>query len=270
MRGVTESEGGSRLWASGDAYEPYVGRWSRLVAREFLDWIGLAPGLDWLDAGCGTGALTEEVLAGAAPASVLALDSSPGFIAYAERHVTDPRVRFEVGDAQELVAPDASVDAVVAGLMLNFVPEPERAVREAARVLRPGGVAAVYVWDYADGMQLIRRFWDAAVELDPAARELDEGVRYPLCAPEPLAGLFARASLDSVEVRPIDVETRFIDFDDLWSPFLGGQGPAPAYTMSLSDAGREALRERLREALPVGPDGSIELSARAWAARGLR
>lgn len=267
---MTASEGGSRLWASGDAYEPYVGRWSRLVAREFVDWIELPPGLDWLDAGCGTGALTEEVLAQAAPASVLALDSSPGFIAYAERHVTDPRVRFEVGDAQELVAPDASVDAVVSGLMLNFVPEPELVLREAVRVLRPGGVAAAYVWDYADGMELIRHFWDVAVELDSGAGELHEGARFPLCAPEPLAELLERERLTSVEVRAIDVETRFRDFDDLWSPFLGGQGPAPAYAMSLSDARRDALRARLRETLPIGPDGSIELPARAWAARGTR
>jgi SAM-dependent methyltransferase len=127
---------------------------------------------------------------------------------------------------------------VVSGLVLNFVPDPALAAREMTRVARPGGRVAAYVWDYAGRMELIRHFWDAAAALDPAAAELDEGRRFGLCQPEPLGRLFRDAGLADVGVRPIEVATRFRDFDDYWDPFLGGQGPAPGYAMSLDEPGR--------------------------------
>ena len=127
-----------RIWASGDAYEPYVGRWSRAVAREFLAWLAVPAGSRWLDVGCGTGALTGTLLDVAAPEEVVGVDPSTGFIAYARAKVTDPRVRFEVGDARALSLPTESFDAVVSGLVLNFIPEPDLAVREMARVIRRG------------------------------------------------------------------------------------------------------------------------------------
>jgi SAM-dependent methyltransferase len=257
------------VWAAGEGYEPYIGRWSRRVARPCLDWLAVPAGADWLDVGCGTGALTQAVVEQARPRSVRAVDPSPGFLEYARAHTTGP-VNFEVGDARGLPVATASVDAVVSGLVLNFVPEPARAVKEMARAVRPGGVAAAYVWDYAEGMELIRVFWDAAVALDPAAADLDEGRRFPICRPEPLAALFAEAGLRAVEVRPIEVATDFRDFDDYWSPFLRGQGPAPGYAVSLDEARRAALRDRLRARLPVGADGTIHLTARAWAVRGRR
>jgi len=129
-------------------------------------------------------------------------------------------------------------------------------------------VVAAYVWDYAGKMELMRYFWDAAVELDRTAFELDEGRRFPLCQPGPLTALFTQAGLREVQVRPIDVPTRFRDFDDYWTPFLGGQAPAPGYAMSLNEERRGALRERIRAKLPMASDGSIELIARAWAVRG--
>src|SRR5262249_40380142 len=153
----------------------------------------------------------------------------------AKARVPGGRGCFEVGDAQALPIDDAAFDAAVGGLFLNFVPLPPRAVAEMVRVVRPGGVAAVYVWDYAGKMELLRCFSDAATALNPAAYALDEGRRFPLCQPEPLTELFARAGLHDVEVRAIDVPTVFRDFDDYWSPFLGGQGPAPGYAMSLSE-----------------------------------
>jgi SAM-dependent methyltransferase len=257
-------------WTSGDAYEPYVGRWSRLVAREFLGWLAVPPGGSWLDVGCGTGALAQTVLALAAPSEVLGIDPSPAYVAFARSRANDPRVRFEVGDAQALQAASATFDAVVSGLVLNFVPEPDRAVSEMVRVARPGGTVAAYVWDYAGGMQLMRHFWDAAVALDPIAQELDEGRRFPLCEPEPLTDLFRRTGLSKVEARAIDVPTVFRDFDDYWSPFLGGQAPAPGYVMSLSQERRAALRERIRASLPTNPQGEHHLIARAWAVRGVR
>ena len=257
-------------WTSGDAYEPYVGRWSRLVAREFLGWLAVPPGGSWLDVGCGTGALAQTVLSLAAPSEVVGIDPSPAYVAFARGRVNDPRGGFEVGDAQALQAASATFDAVVSGLVLNFVPEPDRAVSEMVRVARPGGTVAAYVWDYAEGMQMMRHFWDAAVALDPWARELDEGRRFPLCEPEPLTDLFRTSGLGKVEARDIDVPTVFRDFDDYWSPFLGGQAPAPGYAMSLSQERRAALRERIRASLPTNPQGEHHLIARAWAVRGVR
>jgi SAM-dependent methyltransferase len=256
-------------WDSGDAYEPYVGRWSRLVAREFLGWLAVPPGGCWLDVGCGTGALAETILALAAPSEVVGIDPSPEYVAFARDRVNEARVGFEVGDAQALQQASASFDAVVCGLVLNFVEEPDKAVSEMARVVRPGGTVAAYVWDYADGMQMMRHFWDAAGALDPRARELDEGRRFSICKPEPLTNLFNTSGLEKIEVRAIDVPTVFHDFDDYWSPFLGGQAPAPGYAMSLNQERRAALRERIRASLPTDSEGRHQLIARAWAVRGI-
>ena len=255
------------VWASGDAYEPYVGRWSRLVAREFLEWLAIPPGLHWLDVGCGTGALSEAVVERGAPASVLGVDPSSGYLAYARSRLGD-RVRLEVGDAQRLPVADHTFDAVVSGLVLNFVPDTHGALAEMRRVARFRGTVAVYVWDYGDRMELMRHFWDAAVALDPAATELDEGRRFPLCHPSRLRALFEAAGLQAVQARAIDVPTVFKDFDDYWTPFLGGQAPAPGYCMSLSEDRRAALRDLIRSRLPVDSDGTIRLIARAWAVRG--
>ena len=257
-------------WRGAAAYDAYVGRWSRVVARRFLDWLAVPAGSRWLDVGCGTGALTEEVLRACAPALVLGLEPSDPFVAGAAAYVRDRRAAFCRGSAQGLPVGDASVDAVVSGLVLNFVPDRPAALAEMRRVTRPGGVVAAYVWDYADGMQLIRHFWDAAVECDPAARPLDEGVRFPDCRPGSLAELFTGADLHDVAVEEVVVPTRFVDFADYWAPFLGGAGPAPAYVASLDEDRRAALREALRARVGVADDGSVHLTARAWAVRGRR
>lgn len=256
------------VWAAGDAYEPYVGRWSRLIARQILDWLAVPAGCSWLDVGCGTGALSELILAHAKPVTVYGLDPSSGFVEYARSRVTDARARFAVADARDTGLDDAVFDAVVAGLVINFVPQTGKAVAEMRRVARADGVVAAYVWDYAGMMQLMRHFWNAAVALDPGARELDEGRRFPLCAPDALQELFAHAGLHDVQTRAIDIVTHFRDFDDYWTPFLGGQAPAPGYAMSLSEERRARLRERIRDGLPFAIDGSVPLVARAWAVRG--
>lgn len=258
------------VWAVGAAYEPYVGRWSRFVAREFVPWLGVGPGGRWLDVGCGTGSLMQAVYAAAAPGLVVGIDSSAGFARYARDQVGRPRSHVLVADARAIPGRQATFDATVSGLVINFIATPGRVIEEMARVVRPGGTVAAYVWDYAGEMQLMRHFWDAAVALDPAAADLDEGRRFPLCHPGPLAALLHDAGLRAVEVRQIDIPTHFRDFDDYWSPFLGGQGPAPTYAMSLAEEQRAVLRERLRARLPVAPDGSIRLLARAWAVRGRR
>lgn len=253
------------IWVKGDAYEAYVGRWSRLVAAEFLDWLDVDPGRRWLDVGCGTGVLTAAILERCAPTEVLGIDPSEGFLALAAEQVVDERVRFEIGDGAHL--PTDAADVVVSGLALNFMPDSGAALA-AMRSAAPAGVVAAYVWDYTDRMELMRHFWDAAVALDPDHHALDESARFTQCRPGPLAEIWRDAGLVDVSTRGIDVPTAFVDFDDYWTPFLAGQGPAPAYTMSLEPAHREALRDRIRAGLPTKPDGSISLVARAWAVRG--
>jgi SAM-dependent methyltransferase len=258
----------SDTWEQGDPYERFVGRWSRRVAPRFLSWLSLPAGLRWLDVGCGTGALCAAILDHAAPMSVAGVEPSEGFLKTAREHLGS-RVALYRGSATEIPLEDASVDVVVSGLVLNFVPEPRAALAEMARVTNGGGTIAAYVWDYADKMELVRFFWDTAVELDPDAGQRVEGIRFPLCRPEALVDLFARAGLTGIEVTAIDIPTPFASFDDYWQPFLGGQGPAPAYAMSLDEAARARLRDRLRERLPVEADGSISLTARAWAIRAM-
>jgi SAM-dependent methyltransferase len=263
--GLTQKEDN---WDSGDLYEPFMGRWSRPIARGFLSWLAAPEQVDWLDVGCGTGALAHAILEQANPRAVLGIDPSPGFIKFARARLASPRLAFKNGDAASLEEADNSRDVAVSGLALNFMPQAGRALGEMRRVVRPGGLLAAYVWDYAGKMELLRYFWEAAAALDSAAQELDEGRRFPICQPTALIELFEQGKLDAVEVSPIDVETAFRHFDDYWTPFLGGQGPAPSYLMQLSERARAALRERLRAALPVSEDGSIRLIARAWAVRG--
>lgn len=258
-------------WADGNRYEAYVGRWSRLVARRFvaeLADLAVPPGRRWLDVGSGTGVLTGTVLELARPAGVRGIDRSPAFVQHAAAHVPDPRATFAVGDAASLPLPDASVDVVVSGLVLNFLPDPAAAPVEWRQVVVPGGLVAAYVWDYAGGMELMRSFWDAAARVDPDGAGLDEGARFPICAPGPLQAAFTAAGLTDVVTGSIEVPTVFADVDDYWTPFLGGTGHAPAYVATLPDDVRTRLREELLRSLPVQDDGSIALTARAWTVRG--
>jgi SAM-dependent methyltransferase len=216
--------------------------------------------------GCGTGALCAAIADTCSPGSLAGAEPSEGFLKTARQNLGG-RADLRSGSATALPFGDGAFDAVVSGLVLNFVPDPRAALAEMARVTRPGGTLAAYVWDYAGKMELMRAFWDAAVALDPAAAALDEGLRFPLCRPEALAQLFTSAGLQEVATVALDVPTPFASFDDYWQPFLGGQGPAPAYAMSLDEAAKARLRERLRRSLPARPDGSIALTARAWAVR---
>ncbi|HMQ94697.1 MAG TPA: class I SAM-dependent methyltransferase [Amaricoccus sp.] len=256
-------------WAAGESYDAYMGRWSRQIAPRFLDWLDAEPGLDWLEVGCGTGALSGAILAQAAPRSLQAIDPSEGFVARAREIHADARAEFAVGDARALAAANASRDVIVSGLVLNFVPDRPRALAEMARVARPNGRVGFYVWDYpGGGIGFMRAFWTAAAALDPEARMLAEDVRFPFCTPEALVGLAREAGLAAVEATEIAVPTVFRDFADYWTPFTLGAGPAPGYCAGLAPSARERLRERLEAALPRQSDGSIRLAARAWAIRG--
>jgi ubiquinone/menaquinone biosynthesis C-methylase UbiE len=257
----------SGIWRSGSGYEAYVGRWSRQVAAVFVDALGVAPGARWIDVGCGTGAITETILSRTEPLSVVGIDPSEAFVEFAREHVTDPRASFAIGDGAALPLPDDAADAAVSGLVLNFVPDPVAMLAEMRRVTSDGGAVAIYVWDYAGGMQIMRHFWDAAIEQDEAVRDKAESLQFEICAPEPLRQAFADAGMPDAEVEPIVIPTVFRDFDDYWRPFLMATAPAPRHVMSLSEPDRADLRRRLQERLPTEPDGSIRLTAQAWAVR---
>ena len=267
MGGQVAMSGAVGMWRSGEAYERYIGRWSHRVAADFLRWLGCSGGR-WVDVGCGSGALSAAVLAAAAPRSLVGLDPSADFVRHAQGRLGVGRTSFLVADARRLPLRTGAADTCAAGLVLNFVPETGAAVAEMSRVTRPGGTVAAYVWDYAEGMQLIRLFWDAAREHDPGAADLDEAGRFPLCRPGPLAALFAGAGLLDVETAALTVPTRFTSFADYWTPFLAGQGPAPAYVTALPADQRDVLQATLAARVPIGADGAVALSARAWAVRG--
>jgi SAM-dependent methyltransferase len=256
-------------WAAGDAYETFMGRWSRRLACDFVRWLGAKPRLNWLDVGCGTGALTSAICDLADPASIVACDPSPPFVEDVRRRIPDARITAIVAGCGDLPEHAGGFDRVVSGLVLNFLPDQRGSVEEMRSRTHPGGIVSAYVWDYSGGMQFLRVFWDEVVALDDGARRIDEGVRFPLCRPDALESIFTDAGLRDVTSGSIVVPTRFETFDDYWRPFLGKTGPAPSYVTSLSDEHRAELEARLERRLaPAGRDSAIELTARAWAVRG--
>lgn len=257
----------SDTWERGSPYEQYIGRWSRRIAPRFLAWLDRPAGLRWLDVGCGTGALSAAVVDHCRPGNLVGVEPSEGFREVAVQNLAG-KARILAGDATSLPLDGGTCDVIVSGLVLNFVPDLRAALLEMRRVAVDGATIAAYVWDYADAMEVIRYFWDTAVLLDPSAARLHEGTRFPVCEPSALKMAFEDAGLTEVGTAPLDVVAEFADFDDYWRPFLGGQGPAPAYAMSLSDEQRATLRTELESALPSVPGGAIALGARAWAVRG--
>jgi SAM-dependent methyltransferase len=258
-------------WASASAYEAFVGRLSRRVAPRFVEWLGVEPDRRWLDVGCGTGALTQALLETAGPASVTGIDPAPAFLEAARDGTPDPRATFVEGSATALPIADAIADAAVAGLVLNFVGDVRAALAELRRVLVPGGTVGAYVWDYAERMAPIRRFFDAAIEVAaPGAEDADEGRRFPLCRPGPLGAAIRDAGFGDVAVDAIEVDADYPDFDGFWAPFTTGVGAAGKYLVELEPAVQARIRDELRATVPTEPDGSIRLPARAWAVRGRR
>ena len=256
-------------WSAGRSYDHYMGRWSRRIAAKFVAWLAPPRDVAWLEIGCGTGALTATILAECAPRSILAIDPSQEFVAYARSAIDDARARFEVADARKLPAKDASIDVVTSALVLNFIPDRPSALAETRRVLKPNGLLSFYVWDYpGGGIGFIDAFWKAAAEVDPRAGALDEGKRFPFCTRDGLAEICRDADFRSVAVEPIEIETVFPDFGAFWQPFTLGAGPAPGYCVNLAEDHRAALKARLADAL--GTDGPIRLIARAWAVKAHR
>ena len=255
-------------WSAGASYEFYMGRWSREIARQFVGWLAEPSDLDWVDVGCGTGALSATILEHCSPRTVLGLDPAEGFVEHARATVGDPRARFEVGGADALPCADASAHVVTSALAYNFFPDRPVALAEMRRAATPGGTVAVYVWDYpGGGMAFISAFWKAAAALDAKAEALAEDRRFPFCTRDTLLAEVSAAGLVDTGVDGIEVPTLFEDFEAFWHPFTLGAGPAPGYCSSLAEDERLALKQRLAEDLG-GNIGPIELPARAWAIRG--
>jgi SAM-dependent methyltransferase len=247
-----------------------MGRWSRRLADRFLAWLAAPPEAAWLEIGCGTGALTSRILALTQPRSVAACDRSPAFVTHTRGTVRDPRLSVLQAESPRFPPHPGGYDVVVSGLVLNFLPDPLAALQAMVQATAAPASVAAYVWDYADGMAFLRHFWNAALELDPAAGALDEGQRFPLCQPDALAALWAHAGLGHIRTTALDIDTAFQSFADYWAPLEGGQGPAPTYLLSLPPERQRELRELLQRRLPVGADGAVVLRARAWAVAGMR
>jgi SAM-dependent methyltransferase len=254
-------------WTSGSHYDQWMGRWSRLLAHEFLQWLNLPGGLRWLDVCCGSGVITEAIVERNAPVSIVGIDASPEQIDFARQHRAHPNVSFKTGDAMSLPFPDATFDTVVCGLGLNYIPNPVDALKEFSRVTPPGGTIAAYLWDYAQGARFLREFWDAAIAVDPEAASFDQARRFPMCTSEGLQSLFEQAGLRHPALQALEIVTQFTSFEDYWEPLLTGQGSAPNYLATRDQKIQIAIRGRLKTTLPADSNGAIDLPARAWAIR---
>jgi SAM-dependent methyltransferase len=260
---------GQTMFSEAEAYERFMGRWSRQLAPVLVSFAGVTDGDAVLDVGSGTGALAAAVALAAPSSSIVGIDPAAAYVALAQARQPGDRIRFEVGDAQQLRFEDATFDRTVSLLVVNFIPDPATALGEMRRVTRHGGTVAAAVWDYGDGMQMLRTFWDEAVALNPAAAAKDER-QMRFCRPGELGAFWRARGLEQVVEEGLSIETRFAGFDDYWEPFLQKQGPAGAYVAALPLGERNQLRARLRRRLlGDGPDRPIVLTARAWAVRGI-
>ncbi len=258
---MTEAPGAATFRVAADAYDRHIGRYGPALAARLIAAAGLSPGQRALDVGCGPGALTAALAELLGAGNVAAVDPSEPFARACGSRV--PGVRVEVAAAEALPFGDDSFDASLSQLVVNFMSDAPAGVGEMRRVTRPGGTVAAAVWDYADGMTLLRRFWDAAVALDPDAARLDEGVSMPYCRPDELERLWLEAGLRDVETSELVVEAGYSGFDDLWQPLESGVGPSGAYAAALPAQRRTRLRDELRRRLGAGEE-PFRLTARAW------
>ena len=259
---------GPAFFAAPDAYDRHMGRYSRELCEPFIALAELAAGARVLDVGCGTGVLTSALAQRVGPEFVTAVDPSEAFVAVCRGRV--PGAQVFVADAESLPFADGRFDGVLSQLVVNFMHDPRAGVGEMRRVVRTGGVVAGSVWDYRDGMTLLRSFWDAALDLAlPGAREHDQGRTMPFCSPSELAGLWVDAGLLDVETGQLTVSVEYESFEDLWAPFAQGISPAGAYLTSLERKAAEALRRELFDRLGE-PHQQFRLSAKAFWVRGHR
>jgi len=264
-----QADAQNSLFSGAEAYERFMGRWSRGLAPLLVRFAAVRDRDAVLDVGSGTGALAAAVASAAPAGRVVGIDPAEQYVAFARAKRATERISFELGDAQQMRFDDGAFDRALSLLVINFIPDPQKAVREMKRVTRRGGTVAAAVWDYGDGMEMLRVFWDAAIALRPGDEKKDER-HMPFCSRGELAALWRSQGLRDVVEEGLTIETRFSSFDDYWAPFTEKQGPAGAYVAGLSDAQREELRLRLRQrVIGDGPDRAFAMGARAWAVRGV-
>jgi len=268
---VRAQSGKAKMFGDAEAYERFMGRWSGLLAPLLVDFTGISDGGYVLDVGSGTGALAFAAARTKGKCRVLGIDPSAEYVAYAKsRNPFGDRVSFETGDAQQLRMSDAAFDASASLLVFNFIPDPAKALREVKRVTKPGCPISAAVWDYGDGMRMLRAFWDAVAAVDPAAEKSDER-HMRLCRNGELAALWRQGGLRDVEERPLEITMRFASFADFWDAFLLGQGPAGSYVARLDAGRKQALRTEVHRRLDLKSETTaFPLPARAWAVRGTR
>ena len=265
---TTQSATPKALFSAAEAYERFMGRWSRLLAPKLVTIAGVRDGDAILDVGSGTGALTVAAAAAAPSSRVVGIDVTEPYVAYARARHSRPLIAFEVGDAQKLRFATDTFDRTLSLLVVNFIPDPARALDEMIRVTKPGGTITAAVWDYGQGMEMLRVFWDEAIAIRPDLDARDER-HQPLCRHGELGDLWRRRGLLDVKEEALTIATTFASFDDYWQPFLEKQGPAGAFVAALPEVDRDRVRDRLRRRLlRDGPDRRIELSARAWLVHG--
>jgi SAM-dependent methyltransferase len=257
------------MFADAEAYQHFIGRWSRLLAPLLTDFAGVQDSGRVLDVGSGTGALALSIAGRKLHCRVQGIDPSPEYIQFANSHNPYPdRVSFELGDAQEMRFADGAFHASLSLLVFNFIPDAAKALREVRRVTKPGGSVSAAVWDYGAGMRMLRVFWDAAAAVDPAAEKLDES-HMRLCRAGELEELWKEGGLEHVAGQPLEITMRFTSFADYWQPFLLGQGPAGAYLRKADDARRDSVRGEVKRRLGLASeDAPFSLPARVWAVRG--
>lgn len=262
---MADLRGPATFRTSAEAYDGHIGRYGPALARALIEAAKVSAGQQALDVGCGPGALTGALSEVLGPDHVTAIDPSELFVEACARRRPDVDVR--VGSAEALPFADHSYDVSLAQLVVNFMDEPQAGVDEMRRVTRPGGVVAAAVWDYAGEMTVLRRFWDAAVRLDPDATDRDEGRSMPYCTPTELEGLWRDAGLREPTTTAIVVEADYGGFEDLWHSLEHGSGPSTAYAASLPPHRRTRLRDEFRRILDVGEE-PFQLTARAWSVVG--
>jgi SAM-dependent methyltransferase len=256
------------MWG-GDNYDYLMGRWSRLMAPKLASYAGVVDGDHVLDVGCGTGSLTRALLDVGPTVKVTAIDGSNDFVEIGQQNVTDDRVTFSQGNAQSLQYASDTFDKCVSLLVMNFVPDAKSAVSEMRRVTRAGGTLAAAVWDYGDGMEMLRHLWDEAANIDETAVAKHEG-NMPLCRKGELATLWAEGGMTNVDESDLVIQMDFTSFDDYWAPFLTGIGPSGSYVSNLDASTQTALKERLTDKLTQGKNEEpFSLRARVWAVRGM-
>jgi ubiquinone/menaquinone biosynthesis C-methylase UbiE len=254
-------------FSDAEAYNRHTGRFSRILARPFIDFAGVKDGERLLDVGCGTGSLAFTAAAVNPRSEIVGIDRSESFIEVDRSRTNDPRLRFEIGDALSLPYTDESFDKCLSLLVIQFIPDIHRAVSEMRRVTREKGTVAACVWARDDD-ELHTLFWDGAAELDPEAKQARDLRAY---AGGQLSALWIESGFTAVEEIALAISPEFKSFEEFWTPLVGGQGASGTYLATLPPDRQQALREGTREKiLGRGPDRPFTLKAKALAVRGVK